>query len=85
MLAAWPGGDGRNAAELAPFGARQRTGLPDDAALRAYLEPLGGPLLHTRLASGAGDTASVGGAEVDIDWVLEGPAVGSQLAPAPAG
>jgi hypothetical protein len=60
-------------------------GLPDDAALRAHLEPLSGPLLHTLLASGAWDTASVGGEEVDIDWLLEGPAVGSQLAPAPAG
>ena len=52
-------------------------GMPDDAALRAHLEPLSGPLLHTLLVSGPWDTANVGGEEVDIDWLLEG-------APAPA-
>jgi hypothetical protein len=48
-------------------------GLPDDATLRAHLESLGGPLIHTLVASGPWDTANVGGEEVDIDWLLEGP------------
>jgi hypothetical protein len=50
-------------------------GMPEDAALRAHLEKLGGPLLHTLLVSGEWDTANVGGEEVDIDWLLEGPQV----------
>jgi len=64
-------------------------GLPDDATLRAHLERLSGPLLHTLLVSGAWDTANVGGEEVDIDWLLDGPgggpAVTSQLTRTPAG
>jgi FHA domain len=65
-------------------------GLPDDAALRTHLESLDGPLLHTLLVSGPWDTASVGGEEVDIDWLLEGPQAGNpaaphQLAASPAG
>jgi hypothetical protein len=49
-------------------------GMPDDAALRAHLESLSGPLLHTLVVSGPWDAANVGGEEVDIDWLLEGPA-----------
>jgi hypothetical protein len=65
-------------------------GMPDDAALRTHLESLDGPLLHTVLVSGPWDTASVGGEEVDIDWLLEGPqaaqpAAPHQLAASPAG
>jgi hypothetical protein len=49
------------------------SGLPDDAALRTHLEKLGRPLIHTLLRSGPWDTANVGGEEVEIDWLLEGP------------
>ena len=64
-------------------------GLPDDATLRAHLESLSGPLLHTLVVSGPWDTANVGGEEVDIDWLLDGPqpsqsAVTDQLTRAPA-
>jgi hypothetical protein len=55
-------------------------GLPDDATLRAHLEPLPAPLLHTLVASGPWDTANVGGEEVEIDWLLGDP----QPPPAPA-
>jgi hypothetical protein len=48
-------------------------GMPDDAALRAHLESLSGPLLHTLLASGSWDSVNVGGEEVDIDWLLDSP------------
>ena len=48
-------------------------GMPDDATLQAHLETLSGPLIHTLLISGQWDTANVGGEEVDIDWLLEGP------------
>jgi hypothetical protein len=48
-------------------------GMPDDATLRAHLESLSGPLLHTLLVSGPWDTANVGGEEVDIDWLFDGP------------
>ena len=48
-------------------------GMPDDATLRAHLEPLSGALIHTLLTSGPWDTLNVGGEEVDIDWLLEGP------------
>ncbi len=55
-------------------------GLPDDAALRAQLEPLAGPTLHTLVAGGAWDTGNVGGVEVDVGWLLPEPAT----VPAPA-
>ncbi|MBM7805567.1 2-polyprenyl-6-methoxyphenol hydroxylase-like FAD-dependent oxidoreductase [Geodermatophilus bullaregiensis] len=55
-------------------------GLPDDAALRAQLEPLAGPTLHTMVAGGAWDTGNVGGEEVDVGWLLPEPAT----VPAPA-
>ncbi len=45
-------------------------GLPDDDALRAHLEQLGTETLHTLLVSDAWDSASVGGEEVDVDWLL---------------
>jgi hypothetical protein len=49
-------------------------GLPDDVTLRAHLERLDGPQLHTLLVSGAWDTASVGGEEVDVEWLFDAPA-----------
>jgi hypothetical protein len=45
-------------------------GLPDDATLRAHLERLDAETLHTLLVSEAWDSASVGGEEVDVDWLL---------------
>jgi hypothetical protein len=47
-------------------------GMPDDDTLRKHLEQLSGALLHTLLVSEPWDSASVGGEEVDIDWLLEG-------------
>ena len=46
-------------------------GLPDDATLRAHLERLPGQMLHTLLVSEPWDTGSVGGEEVDVEWLLE--------------
>jgi hypothetical protein len=40
-----------------------------------------GPLTRTLLLSGPWDTVSVGGEEVDIDWLLEGPRAGQPAAP----
>jgi hypothetical protein len=57
-------------------------GMPDDATLQAHLETLSGPLIHTLLISDQWDTANVGGEEVDIDWLLEGPQLELAL-PAP--
>ncbi len=51
-------------------------GMPDDATLRAHLDKLSGALIHTLLVGGAWDTGNVGGEEVDIDWLLEGPPQG---------
>ncbi len=48
-------------------------GLPDDDTLRAHLERLPGPLLHTLLVSDSWDTVNVGGEEVDVDWLLDAP------------
>jgi pSer/pThr/pTyr-binding forkhead associated (FHA) protein len=48
-------------------------GMPDDATLHAHLARLSGPLLHTLLVSEPWDSASVGGEEVDVDWLLEAP------------
>jgi hypothetical protein len=53
-------------------------GLPDDATLRAHIEPLSGVLLHTLLVSDSWDTANVGGEEVDLEWLLEPPRVPKQ-------
>ena len=49
---------------------RRLSGLPDDMTLRAHLEQLPGPTLHTLLVSEAWDTGSVGGEEVDVEWLL---------------
>ena len=49
---------------------RRLGGLPDDMTLRAHLEQLPGPTLHTLLVSEAWDTGSVGGEEVDVEWLL---------------
>jgi len=54
-------------------------GLPDDTTLRAHLERLPGHLVHTLLVSEAWDTSSVGGEEVDVEWLLKPAAA---LAPA---
>ena len=54
---------------------RRVDGLPDDTTLRAHLEPLPGQTLHTLLVSEPWDTGSVGGEEVDVDWLLDLPAV----------
>lgn len=48
-------------------------GMPDAATLKAHLDTLSGPLIHTLLISGQWDATNVGGEEVDIDWLLEGP------------
>ncbi|MBI3966144.1 MAG: hypothetical protein HY329_10960, partial [Chloroflexi bacterium] len=53
--------------------APRLNGLPDDATLRAHLEQLTGPTLHTLLVSGAWDTGNVGGEEVDVEWLLAEP------------
>ena len=55
-------------------------GLPDDATLRAHLERLPGPMLHTLLVSEAWDTGNVGGEEVDVEWLLEASAAAAELA-----
>jgi pSer/pThr/pTyr-binding forkhead associated (FHA) protein len=60
-------------------------GMPDDATLRAHLETLSGPLIHTLLLSGPWDAANVGGEEVDIDWLLEGPGQQPGVATPPPG
>jgi len=46
-------------------------GLPDDATLRAHLEQLPGQLVHTLVVSEPWDTGSVGGEEVDVEWLLK--------------
>ncbi len=51
-------------------------GLPDDAKLRAHLDSLSGPLIHTLLVSGPWDTVNVGGEEVDVDWLFTEPQPG---------
>lgn len=56
-------------------------GLPDDATLRAHLESLAAPLLHTLVVSGPWDTANVGGEEVEIDWLLGDPQPAQPPAP----
>jgi hypothetical protein len=54
---------------------RRLSGLPDDATLRAHLKRLPGPLVHTLLVSEAWDTGTVGGEEVDVEWLLDAPMV----------
>ena len=55
-------------------------GLPDDATLRAHLEQLSTPTLHTLVVGDAWDSASVGGEEVDVDWLLAPMAEGARVA-----
>jgi hypothetical protein len=55
-------------------------GMPDDATLRAHLERLPGPMLHTLLVSEAWDTGNVAGEEVDVEWLLEAAEAGAELA-----
>jgi hypothetical protein len=50
--------------------AQRIEGMPDDDTLRAHLEKLSGPLIHTLMVSDQWDSASVGGEEVDIDMLL---------------
>ena len=45
-------------------------GMPDDGTLRAHLDKLSGPLVHTLLVSDAWDSGTVGGEEVDLDLLL---------------
>jgi hypothetical protein len=54
-------------------------GLPDDATLRAHLEQLSSRTLHALMVSEPWDSASVGGDEVDVDWLLPGPEAGPAL------
>jgi hypothetical protein len=63
-------------------------GMPDDATLRTHLSSLSGPLIHTLLLSQSWDSVNVGGEEVDIDWLLEGPgepAPATETPPPPGG
>jgi hypothetical protein len=48
-------------------------GIPSEAILRAHLERLAGPTLHTLAVSGAWDTINVGGEEVDVEWLFASP------------
>jgi len=50
-------------------------GLPDDNTLRNHLRILDSRTLRTLVVSGAWDTFSVGGEEVDVDWLFEEPDV----------
>jgi hypothetical protein len=45
-------------------------GMPDDDTLRAHLDELSAPLIHTLLVSDSWDSTSVGGEEVDLDLLL---------------
>jgi hypothetical protein len=49
-------------------------GMPDEDTLRAHLEKIGGSLIHTLVVSDQWDSGSVGGEEVDVDWLLGGAA-----------
>jgi hypothetical protein len=50
-------------------------GLPDDATLRAHLESLPPGLVHALVVSEPWDSGTVGGEEVDVDWLLEEPRI----------
>ncbi|MFE2914538.1 FHA domain-containing protein [Kitasatospora indigofera] len=59
-------------------------GMPDDATLREHLGQLKAETVRTLLASGAWDTLTVGGEEVDIDiFYREGPPLTGAKALAP--
>jgi len=49
------------------------SGLPDDGTLRTHLEQQSEQTLHTLLVSGAWDTGSVGGEEVDLEVLFAEP------------
>jgi hypothetical protein len=49
-------------------------GLPDDATMHAHLAQLSSQTLHTMVVSEPWDSSSVGGDEVDVDWLLPAPA-----------
>jgi FHA domain len=59
-------------------------GMPDDDTLREHLGKLSGSLIHTLLVSGPWDTTNVGGEEVDVDWLLDGPTLEQPVVPSPA-
>lgn len=48
-------------------------GLPDDSTLRAHLQNLPGPMVHTLVTSQSWDSSNVGGEEVDVEWLLPEP------------
>jgi len=50
-------------------------GLPDDATLRAHLDRLPPGLVHALVVSEPWDSGTVGGEEVDVDWLLEEPRI----------
>jgi FHA domain len=52
---------------------RRIDGLPDDATLLAHLGPLPAGMLHTLVVSEPWDSGSVGGEEVDVEWLLDSP------------
>ena len=53
---------------------RRIDGLPDDATLRAHLERLPAGLVHALVVSEPWDSGTVGGEEVDVEWLLDTPA-----------
>ena len=54
-------------------------GLPDDATLRRHLAQLSSQTLHTMVVSEPWDSGSVGGDEVDVDWLLPAPEAAASL------
>ena len=58
---------------------RRLAGLPDDLTLRSHLARIPGSTLHTLLVSEPWDTGSVGGEEVDVEWLLEVAAAAAEL------
>jgi hypothetical protein len=54
-------------------------GMPDDDSLRTHLEKMSGSLIHTLVVSDSWDSGSVGGEEVDVDWLLAGAASAEQV------
>lgn len=54
-------------------------GLPDDATLRRHLDQLSSQTLHTLVVSEPWDSGSVGGDEVDVDWLLPAPEAAASL------
>jgi len=54
-------------------------GLPDDATVRRHLDQLSSQTLHTLVVSEPWDSGSVGGDEVDVDWLLPAPEAAASL------